>query len=578
MRREGGGGSFERAAMSDDQLPPDSQPPEDKVVQFTPASDAAGANDVDGGEKKSRRGRATKKKKGEAATFEPGGAAKPERFDAARIAEELGIYWEVQGGDSFWVSDANGWAKWPKEALLDLCMDSSAKVARRKRDEEFMSEAARLLVHVRKNRRVEGVISGLSGYPAGVHHLPGGERFIVARSLQPVQPVAGDWSLVKELIEGRLDLTRDEVVAVPSDNDGASDEEIEAARAALRGDLRARNPVQDQVLYFHAFHQTIMRSMLYGKPGSWTQRPLLVLAGATGTGKSRLQEMITNRLLGGASADPKTWLAGEDNFNNDMVKAPHLMMGELDQVSQKMTDRLAFKEKIKTVLANEGMRARLMRTDPVTVRPFWVLTLSMNNHPDNLRSFPPLTSDFRDKVIMLLVRQAPLPMPTRTDEDKERFNAAVTAQLPAYVHWLLNDFEIPAELLKDENGGDATRFGCRSFQHPSLAQALFEDRPEAELLQMIDEACFGKMETKLWDLKSDHKKIGEAWRGSSSELESLLSDEVNDFPCTLGKQARRLFAKNDCGRMMGRLAEDRKDRVADGRTGNKRGWLILPPR
>lgn len=571
--------------MSDDQLPPekpDAQPPVDppppeNVVAFTPASDAPAGNDVPAGEKKSRRGKAKKTKKGEAAEFEPGGAAKPESFDPERIAEQLGIYWEVQGGDSFWVSDANGWSKWPKEALLDLCMESTAKVARKKRDGEFMPEASRLLVHVRKNRRVDGYISGLSGYPAGVHQLPGGERFIVGRSPNPVQPVEGDWSLVKELIEGRLDHWRDEVVAVPSDNDGATDEEIEAARAVQRGELRARNKVADQVLYFHAFHQTVMRSILYGKPGSWTQRPLLVLAGPTGTGKSRLQEMITNRLLGGASADPKTWLAGEDNFNQDMVKAPHLKMGELDQVSQKMTDRLEFKEKIKTVLANEGVRARLMRTDPVTITPFWVLTLSMNNHPDNLRSFPPLTSDFRDKVIMLLVRQAPLPMPTRTDQEKEAFNAAVTAQLPAYVHWLMKDFEIPPELLVDENGRDATRFGCRSFQHPSLAQALFEDRPEAELLQIIDEARFGKMDTKLWDLKSDHRTIGEAWRGSSMELERLLSDEVHDFPCTASKEAKRLFLRNDCGRMLGRLAEDRRDRVSEARTGSKRGWLILPP-
>ncbi|MEQ1861457.1 MAG: hypothetical protein ABMA13_16160, partial [Chthoniobacteraceae bacterium] len=545
--------------MSDDQLPPSPTPEDDgKIVPMTPG----GANDGGGGgEKKSRRGKVTKSKNGEAAEFKPGAAAKPEKFDPAKIVESLNIWWEAEGGDSFWVNDANGWAKWPKDALLDLCMESAHKVARKKRDGEFMPEGARLLVYLRTHRRVDGVMWGLAGYHAGLHTMPSGERVIVRNSPKPVQPEAGDWALVKELIEGRLDLFRDAPVVPGSDNDGVSDEEQRAA-------IRAANIVSDQVIYFHAWHKTVLQSLLNGSPGSWTPRPLLALAGPHSCGKSRLQIMVTNGLLGGRVANPKAYLTGKENFNANMVKAEHLMMEELDNVSQKMVDRLAFSESMKAVVANSGVTLRLMRTDPMTIMPFWAPTLSMNNDPDKLRSFPPLTPDFRDKVIMLLVRRAPLPMPSRTDDEKKAFNAAIAAQLPAYAHWLLNEFEVPAELLKDADGEDATRFGCRSFQHPSLANELFDDSPAAELLAIVDSAVFGSLatNTKLWDIRSDFKTLGDAWEGSAIDLERLLVGDVEAFPCSSAREAKRLFVHTRCDRLLGRLAEDRPERVLPHRT------------
>ncbi len=510
-----------------------------------------------------RRGKAVKPKKGEPAEFQAGGAAAPKNFDPAAVAESLNIWWEAEGGDSFWVGDAQGWAKWPKDALLDLCLASKHSVAKKRREGEFMAETSRLLVHIRQHRRVDGVMWGLAGYPSGLHRMPSGEVLIVRTSPAPVVPQQGDWSLVRELIEGRLDLGLD----VPkSDNDG--DEP---------------RPTHDQVLYWHAIHKTVLNSLLHGKPGSWTQRQFLVLAGPVGCGKSRLQVMVTDGLLGGRVANPKDFLTGKESFNSDLVKAEHLKMEELDNVSQKTVDRLAFGESIKAVVANTGVKMRLMRTDPLTITPFWFATLSMNNDPDKLRSFPPLTPDFREKVTMLLVRKAPLPMPTRSDDDKEAFNRAVREQLPAYAHWLLNEFQIPDRLLVDDNGADASRYGCRSWQHPTLAMELMDDTPSAELLAMIDAAEFRAGEKsqsyKLWDLKS-HAAADGVWEGSAMDLEKLLLGEVpgdDGWICSVAREAKKLVMHNKIERLLGRLKEDAPLRVAPHRTKLERRWVVTKP-
>lgn len=498
-------------------------------------------------DKKTRRGKAVKPKHGEPAEFEEGAAAAPKKFDPEALLKDVNVYWEADGGDTFWVEDANGWARWPKDAFLDLCQEKYF-VARRKREGEFLAQSSRLLTWIRTHRRVDGVMWGLAGYNAGLAKMPSGERVIIRNSPSPVMPAEGDWSIVREMIEGRLDLRRDgETVSV----------------------------LTDQVVYFHAWCKVCLTSLLYGKPGSWTQRPLLVLAGPVGCGKSRLQISIINALFGGRYANPKAFLTGKENFNANMVKAEHLMMEELDNVSQKTIDRLAFGESVKALVANTGVTLRLMRTDPMTITPFWAATLSMNNDPDKLRSFPPLTPDFAEKVMMLLVRRAPLPMPTTTDAEKEALNSAIAAQLPAYAHFLLNEFDVPEELLTDAEGNDARRFGCRSWQHPALAMELYDDTPSAELLALIDVATFGMEDQKLWDLPSASKHPGSLWEGSAIELDKLLSGV--DLTCSVEREASRISKHHSIVRLLSRLREDRPDRVSHRRTASGRRWLIGKP-
>lgn len=508
-----------------------------------------------------RDGQAKKGKKDEAAKFVPGDAAAPKNFDPAEVCEALNLWWENDGGDSFVINPDGGdlWSRWPMSSIKQLArMLPGRLIALKAREKEPLSEMDRVLLYARQHRCVEKVLPALAGYRSGVRELSDGRKVVVRMSPKLVQPLKGDWPTIQALIEGRLHLGEGEV---------------------------------DQSPYFHAWCKIAYESLMFGEPGSFKPGHALVLAGPVGCGKSRLQVMIITALLGGRKADPTAFLMGDDSFNADMMGAEHLMMEELLTSSWSAADRTNLSEAIKRMVANESKRMRLMRTDPLTVDPFWRYSLSINNDPDKLRAFPMLTGDFRDKVVMLLVAKRPMPMPTRTTQEQKAFNDKVREELPAYAWWLLNEFQIPDSMLVHE-GEDATRFGFASYQHPQLAAQLFDDTPAANLLRLIDSAEFehrAGTPKKLWELghplnTSGRKQRGGewvnqegVWEGSAEMLENILCGHIEGYESSVARAATRLLGKSGASTMLSRLREDRSDRVDKRDRYDVRGWMIGAP-
>lgn len=505
-----------------------------------------------------RDGRAKKGAKDQAGKFVPGDAEPPKGFDPAEVCESLNLWWENDGGDSFVINPGGGelWSRWPMSSIKQLArMMPGRLIALKAREKEVLSEMDRVLLHARQGRCVEKVLPALAGYRAGVRELSDGRRVVVRMSPKLVQPEKGEWPTIKALIEDRLNLGEGKI---------------------------------DQSLYFHAWCKIGYESLMFGEPGSFKPGHAMVLAGPVGCGKSRLQVNIITPLFGGRKADPTAFLMGDDSFNADMMGAEHLMMEELLTSSWSAADRTNLSEAIKRMVANESKRMRLMRTDPLTVDPFWRFSLSINNDPDKLRAFPMLTGDFRDKVVMLLVAKRALPMPTRTVQEQKAFNDQVRKELPAYADWLLNEFELPESMLTYQ-GEDATRFGFASFQHPELADQLFDDTPAANLLRLIDDAEFEHRTgtpQKLWDLTHPLNTSGKkqrggewvnkpgVWEGSAETLENILCGHIEGWTSSVARAASRLLGKSGASTMLSRLREDRSDRVDKRDRAHERGWMI----
>lgn len=562
---------------------PAKQPPEAAAAPSEPA-EAAPRRGRPGKDKPTnkRLGRIKKGKEGEPAQFEPGGSHGAKNFDAAALAEELKIWWENDGGDSFILQiEDELWSRWPASSIVKEIKERlKGRVWHERRDGEQLSEMDRLLLYVRKQRCVHRLVHALAGYKSGVHENAGG-RFIVATSPKIIQPVKGDWSMIRQFIEGRL---------LPT-SPGYQPPDDEHPLGRVIG-------WQNQATMFYLWLKSSYLSLVDGEPGSRMGGHLLVLAGPGDCGKSRIQTNIVTPILGGRSADPTAFLTNADTFNSDMIEAEHQQMEELQSGSQKTTDRVMLSEAFKRMVATEMKRVRLMRNDPFTVEPFWRPTLSINNDPDKLRAFPMLTPDFRDKVLMLDVAQVPLPMPTDTPAERKAWNDRVKAELPAFVWWLVNEFKVPDELLVDENGRRATRFGFRYWQHPSLVAELFEDTPAAQLIRLID-ACELVHQIngtrKLWELSGPHNNLagrklrvpnsqGETWVpddgvwcGTALDLEKWLTSEMAGWKSSVEKEALKLFKFTAVDRILSRLKEDRIDRVAQGRKNHARVWTISRP-
>jgi len=499
-----------------------------------------------------RRGKIVAGKPGEAAKLEPGKTANPvfTDEDAAKIAADLDVWWVDGSGDKYLVRDGDTYATWSERKLLKLLRLLPGRLlAQRPRDDERVSETDRVLLHIMQKRKVMVEFPALAGHRAGVHKMAGGDC-LVKTSPNIIEPKEGDFDVISELIETRFG--------------------------------------PDAAPYFHGWLRVAYRTLLQGSPGNFDQGHAVVLAGRAGAGKTFLQKFLITPMLGGRSADPESYLFGRTDFNAEMIGAEHLMMSDPAN-SIKTVDRVYLGEMIKRIVANPDARLHRKSIDGIMGEPFWRLTISINDDPDKLRVLPLMTPDFADKIMIFDLASGPMPMPTKTPEDKALFRETITNQLPGYAHWLLNEFKLPEELEEDN-----PRFGLKFYHAPELRQSLFEDTPASDFLNLIDAADFTTDEPgekyKLWELpKSDGVNVSEradVWLGFAIELEDLLLADGNQasdhgYRCSVARECQKLFKYNDVKRLLGRLAEDRSDRVTpyrwtsakSGRR-DKRGWLI----
>jgi hypothetical protein len=485
------------------------------------------------------------------------GAMPPARetFDAERVVDEMGMWWKSGGGGNFVLgSPERGWAIWPEQGIVDMLREDYC-VQIKAAENERLSESKRVFLCARKTRCLDEVFPALAGYDSGVHTLATGERVLIKTQPRVIAPAEGSWETIRAVIEGLLSTGVEGI---------------------------------DQTDYFYSWCQISYLALRDGRPGRRRPGHAMIIASPRGSGKSFLQNHVLTPLLGGREADPQKFLFGSDDFNGDVAAAEHLCLSEVPS-SQKTVDRIALAETIKQIVANPLQRMRLMRTEPWPIHPFWRLTITLNDNPDKLRSLPPISDDYGDKVLIFHGKGTPMPMPTSTEEQRRIFADQVASELPAFIHWLTEEWEIPAELLTYADGTDATRFGFREYHHALVRDGLFDETPQAELLALIDMAVFedrssGAKNLKLWDLPSYEGANagieGKSWHGPAIELENLLKGQ-GGYACTVSSQMIDMIKNNRLTTLLSRLhahpevGEGKRICKADVR--RWKGWLIGCP-
>ena len=352
----------------------------------------------------------------------------------------------------------------------------------------------------------------LAGYAAGIHKM-GERRILVTESPRIIKPEHGDWPTLHTVING---LFADD-----------ADEKF------------------DQPRYLYGWLKTAYEALRSGEP-----RPgqTLAVAGPHDIGKSLFQNLITH-ILGGRSARPYQFMTGLTSFNSDLFEAEHLMI-EDDQASTDIRARRNFGAHLKNITANDWQRCHAKRRIPISLRPFWRLSISVNDEPENLMVLPPIDDSIQDKLILLRAAQFPMPMPTATLAQRKAFWKTLEGELPAFIHFLIQ-WKIPRELKSD-------RFGIAHFHHPEILQAIDALAPESKLLSLIEHYFESLGDTR--------------WEGPAEELERKL----NGSDCQY--EARKLFSFNNaCGVYLGRLAKKYPKRFSQHRTSKERRWTILCP-
>ena len=117
-----------------------------------------------------------------------------------------------------------------------------------------------------------------------------------------------------------------------------------------------------------------------------------------------------------------------------------------------------------------------------------------------------------DKVILLRAHKRPLPRAPKGVEERLAFRKDLEAQLPAFKHFLLNEFQCPEEL---RHG----RFGVVAYQDPDLFKKINGISREDEFQNLLE--CL------LGDLRPITHTI-ESKRFSSTKYQEFYSCITTD--------------------------------------------------
>jgi hypothetical protein len=356
----------------------------------------------------------------------------------------------------------------------------------------------------------------LAGRTSGFYEEHG-VRFLVTESPRFIPPTSGEWPLLKAVLENLF----------------------------VNGE-----PPQYGSRQWHTVLTWLNGTINALRAGKFKEAQALAIAGPVKSGKSLLQKILT-LFLGGRECKPFGFMAGKTPFNAELFEAEHLML-EDEHMSRKLSDRLAFGAAIKAVVANESHSCHRKYCTPITLRPFWRLTITLNDEPEALLVLPPLDDHVADKIILLRASRFPLPAPTETHEERTEFWNKITSEIPAFLHYLLNEYEPRAEL-RD------SRYVVSGWHHPELAVALHDLSPAAALLVLIDTLA-------PWDLSDE-------WEGTAEELRRDLINNGN----TAIDAKRLLEWPQSCGTYLGTLARKQPERVRQHRTSELRKWIIRAP-
>jgi len=351
----------------------------------------------------------------------------------------------------------------------------------------------------------------LAGYMKGIHEF-NGLRILITAEPKIIDPAPGEWPLLRTIIDGLF-----------------------------------ADPEEDQVTYVMGWLKRSYESLIAHKfdPGQ-----ALVLAGPSNVGKSLFQKIITD-ILGGRSARPYQFMTEGSPFNSDLFGSEHLMIDD-EQRSTDTKSRRAFGVKIKNFCASaEGQRCHGKNANPVMLRPFWRVTISVNDDPENLEMLPPMQEEsIQDKLIVLKCSPFPMVMP---GAERDTRYAAIYAELPAFLHHL-TEWQIPAT----HRSG---RWGIVHYCHPELAVALLQLSPEGRLVDLLDSIT----------LEQDGFPTRE-WVGTATELlEALKADQQH------GHEFSRMYQYGPArlGKHLSRLAKQMPERFGHKHaTGNKQVWSV----
>lgn len=442
-----------------------------------------------------------------------------------QVIPRIPLFYYELGTKEFLVKQDGGsnqreWVSFTESQMSKVLVTSGIRGAKNKNED--MSPVSRVLCDATMNSERTVHYSGpIAGYREGLVSM-GGTRLLITASPRIIKPAAGDCSNIRAVCDGLL------------------------------GEL---NGVQ--LPFFYAW---LKLSYIALRSGNTRGMPALAICGPKDCGKTFIQQHLITPILGGRMARPHAFMTGKTNFNADLFAAEHLAMGD-ENPSTDLRARRQFGAYLKSFVAEEDQQLHAKFCDARTVRPFWRVTISLNDEPENVLTLPPMDDSISDKLILLGARTFTWPMRLVQQSEKEAFAKQFASEIPAFLQWLI-DMPISETIL-------AQRYTIRAFHNPRILNHLIEVSPEYRLAELIKMCFFSPphIDSKL-TVKAAIGKVSM----TALEMERRLT--ADDSPVYY--EARQLLGGGGrkLSTYLGRLSQRFPQCVFQERTRNSRNWVL----
>lgn len=420
-------------------------------------------------------------------------SSKPEKAPPPPIrerppVEKVEVFYDNQKKIYYFTNSRNEWIS-ATEASLSRYLRGKGHNDTFK-DDYGLTDLERMMDTIMRHHDVD-FAGQISGYPAGYYDVDG-SRILCTKGPALVEPRRGPWTTVKKFL----------------------------------GEL-----LGDEMKWLIGWLKNSTSSLYAGPPFKPGQA--LILAGPPGCGKSLLQSLLTE-MLGGREAKPYRYMVGDTAFNGELVAAGHLTIAD-EPAHTDIRARRYFGHQLKNLVVNPSQSIHAKGRNAITLSPFWRLSISLNERPEDLLVLPPLDDETRDKMILLRCHPVEFPFKAEDLDGFKAFRSALSAELPAFVA-ALRAWKIPPAMQNQ-------RFGVKHYLNPELLYEVDALSPEMRLLQIIDQ-----LQLPAFD-------DGE-WVGSADDLERLLRDKE-----THGEVSRLATFNTAIAQFLGRLKAKVPDRV-----------------
>ena len=283
------------------------------------------------------------------------------------------------------------------------------------------------------------------------------------------------------------------------------------------------------------------------KPGQ-----ALIMAGPRECGKSLNQDLLT-AMFGGTQGQPYQHMSGETSFNADLVEATHLRISD-EAIARDAISRAKVGAAIKKYAGESSQRCHSKGVNALEVSTLQRITMSLNNNSHDLLVIPRITDSLEDKVMLFKMNHSKLVR--ERGGDREEFWKALVAELPAFIHTMLN------WKIAGSGAVPCKRMGVAYHHNKELLAALGELENHTRLLHIIDEVLF-----------DSHSKRQE-WEGKAVNLQHLLCDDFSAYH----KEASQLLRSTvTCGSLLGDLEWEFPDRFSRRMLHGDNVWKIKCP-